>query len=118
MQYLDPNILKTSFWQSLLYLHSQPPIMNFMLGAGVKLFPSSMILVFQVMFAAMGLGIALMMLSLAIDLGIPRGLALAATLLLEVGPATLMFENWFYNTYPTVFFLCLSAFCLNRFCPG
>ncbi len=115
MQFLDPNVLRSNFWQSLFYLHSQPPILDFMLGAGLKLFPSSMVIVFQVLFAAMGLAIALIMLSLMTDLGVPCWLALVATLLFEVGPATLMFENWFYNTYPTIFFLCLSAFCLNRF---
>ncbi len=115
MQFLDPNILRSNYWQSLYYLHSQPPGMNFILGAGLKAFPLSANMVFQGLFAAMGLAIALMMLSLAIDLGVPCWLALLATLLFEVGPATLMFENWFYDTYPTIFCLVLAAFCLHRF---
>ncbi len=115
MQFLDPNILRSDYWQSLYYLHSQPPGMNFLLGAGLKAFPLSANVFFQGLFAAMGLAIALMMLSLGIDLGVPVWLALIATVLFEIGPATLMFENWFYDTYPTIFFLCLSAFCLHRF---
>jgi hypothetical protein len=117
MQFLDPAILTANYWQSLFYLHSQPPLMNLILGAALKAFPSflSITLVLQVVFAAMGLAITLMMLSLALDLGVPVWLALIATLLFEVGPATLMYENWFYDTYPTIFFLCLSAFSLHRF---
>jgi hypothetical protein len=114
-QFLDLPLLQSRLWQSLFYLHSQPPLLNLLLGAAVKFFPASYPLVLQVLFAAIGLALAIVMFLLMTELDVPIGLALLITLVFEIGPATLMFENWFYDTYPTAFVLVLAAFCLNRF---
>ncbi len=114
-QFLDLPLLQSRLWESLLYLHSQPPLMNLSLGVAAKFFPAFYPLVLQVLFAAIGLALAIVMFLLMIDLDVPTGLALLITLVFEIGPATLMFENWFYDTYPTTFVLVLAAFCLNRF---
>jgi len=41
LQMLDPEMLTQHLWQSLLYLHSQPPGMNLIAGIFLKWFPLS-----------------------------------------------------------------------------
>ena len=115
VQYLDLGLLRFNLLQSIYYLHSQPPLLNLFLGLGLKLFSGSLPFVFQIIFWAMGLGLALCLYSLMIALGIPAWLSLAAVLSFELGPATLIYEGWFYSTYPTAVLLGAAALWLNRF---
>ena len=114
-QYLSPVLLSSRLLQSIYYLHYQPPLLNLSLGVGLKLFPNSYHLVFGLLFAAIGLLMAITVYLLMIDLGAPPWFSLIATVLFEAGPATLMFENLFYDTYPTAALLSVAAFSLNRF---
>jgi len=115
IQYLDPALLRSNLLQSIYYLHSQPPLMNLILGLGLKLFPASYTLVFQIIFYAMGLGLAVCLYSLMVALAIPVWLSLAAVLLFELGPAAVIYEGWFYSTYPTALLLGAAALWLHRF---
>ena len=38
IQYLDITLLKSNLFESILYLHSQPPLFNFLIGAFEILF--------------------------------------------------------------------------------
>jgi hypothetical protein len=46
-QYLDPLILKTDLLRGLYYLHSQPPLFNWLLGVILQLFPNHYEFVFS-----------------------------------------------------------------------
>lgn len=37
VHFLDARALRSRLWESLLYLHAQPPLLNFILGAALKL---------------------------------------------------------------------------------
>jgi len=52
-QFIDPALLKMHFWQSLWYLHSQPPAFNFFLGVVVNLFPGNEMVIFAVCYLVM-----------------------------------------------------------------
>ncbi len=39
-QLLDPILLRTRLWQSLYYLHGQPPLFNLLAGVALKLEPT------------------------------------------------------------------------------
>ncbi len=72
-------------------------------------------IVFQIIYWAMGLGLALCLYRLMIALEIPLWLSLTATLLFEAGPATVIYERWFYTTYPSAVLLAAAALWLYRF---
>ena len=38
-QYIDPLLLRNNLFQSIYYLHSQPPLFNLFIGLILKLFP-------------------------------------------------------------------------------
>jgi hypothetical protein len=40
LQYIDPALLRTDLWRSLLYLEQQPPAFNLYLGVILHLFPN------------------------------------------------------------------------------
>lgn len=114
-QYLSSVLLSSRLLQSIYYLHCQPPLLNLTLGVGLKLFPDSYHSVLGLTFAAIGLVMAITLYLLMIDLGVPLWISLIATVLFEAAPATMLFENLYYDTYPTAALLCIAAFSLNRF---
>lgn len=114
-QFLEPALLSSHLLQSIYYLHMQPPLLNLLLGIAIKLFGQSSDIFIAPIFVALGLVLAITLYSLMTDLGVPPAMSLVLTLLFEISPATLLFENNFYDTYPTAALLCLAAFSLNRF---
>jgi len=63
-QFIDPLLLKNDLWRSLFYLKEQPPLFNLFLGIGLKLFPQSAGLFYQVTFWAIALASSLCLFSL------------------------------------------------------
>jgi len=114
-QFLSSVLLSSRLFESIYYLHCQPPLLNLSAGIGLKLFPNSYHSVFALIFAIIGLAMAIALYLLMIDLGVPSRISLVATILFEASPATILFENLFYDTYPTAAILCIAAFSLNRF---
>ena len=115
VQLLDSRLLSSHLLQSIFYLHSQPPLSNLLLGIALKLFPNTYRLFFATIFWLIGLFLALTLYDLMTGLGVPRWISLTLTVLFEIGPATLLFENLYYDTYPMAFLLCYAAYSLNRF---
>ena len=114
-QFLDTKILSSHLLQSIYYLHYQPPLLNLALGIGAKLFPDSYPQLFRDIYAAIGLLLSFTLYELLLGIGALPSISLVATLLFEIGPATLLFENLYYDTYPTAALLCFAAYFLNRF---
>jgi len=56
-QFVDPELLKHRLFESLLYLHIQPPGWNLYTGAVLKFFPKSYPAVFHFVYLLLGLGI-------------------------------------------------------------
>jgi hypothetical protein len=115
VQLLDFPLLSSHLTQSIFYLHAQPPLLNLSLGIGLKLFPTNYPIFFAVIFWLLGLFLALTLFNLMTGLGVPWWISLALTVLFEISPATLLFENLYYDTYPVTFLLCYAAYSLNRY---
>ena len=115
VQLLDFPLLSSHLTQSIFYLHAQPPLLNLTLGLALKLFPNSYPIFFAVIFWLLGLLLALTLYNLMTGLGVPWWISLTLTVLFEISPATLLFENLYYDTYPVAFLLCYAAYSLNRF---
>lgn len=114
-QHIDPVLLRERLWQSLFYLHSQPPLFNLLLGVVQKLSPAHAPLVFTALYKGVGLGFTLVLYALMTRLGIGRWLATVLTLVFVLSPACIFFENLPTYDYPIAFLLCAGAVMLHRF---
>ena len=107
-----PELLRTRLLESLFYLHTQPPGFNFLLGVMLKLFPSSYVPAFQCLYAALGLGIGLMLFRVMRRLGVRQRIALVLSILFLASPAAILYENHLTYEYPILFLMCSAALTL------
>jgi hypothetical protein len=114
-QYVDPQLLKTDLWRSVLHLHSQPPLFNLFLGAVLRLPGRLPHAAFHALFAGCGLALGVALSALAARLGVPRALRLPAIALFLASPGCILTENLLFYTYPVMAALVLAALCLHRF---
>jgi hypothetical protein len=113
-QFIDPVLLKTRLLESIWYLHSQPPLFNVVTGALYQQFsPRSAI--FQLLFFVLGLVFSLILYWLGLRLGLHRWVSALLAAWFIVSPATVLYENLYFYTYPVAFILVLSALALSKF---
>ena len=113
--FIDIYLLKHDLWRSIFYLHTQPPLMNLLTGIGLQLFPESYASIFRAFFLAGGFLLMLAIYFLGNRLGLPKYLSFILAAWFAISPATLVFENYYFYTYPTTILLTLSAVFLYRF---
>jgi hypothetical protein len=107
-QFLDPQELRGHLLRSLFYLHSQPPLFNLFLGVGLKLFQNPAPF-FWLAFLAAGAGLHLSLYALCRLIGVPRLGAAAAASLFALSPASILFENLLFYTYPAAALVVMAA---------
>ncbi|MEI6125721.1 MAG: hypothetical protein WCQ99_04120 [Pseudomonadota bacterium] len=117
MQYLDPVLLKEDLLQSLLYLHSQPPLFNLLLGMCLKISPDPG-LTYAVLFKTAGVVMPLALYGVLAGLGIAPGAALGAAVFFMLNPTSILYENFLYYTYPEAFFILMAIFFFLRWLTG
>jgi hypothetical protein len=123
-QLIDPELLQNELLLSVLYLHSQPPLYNLLVGALLQLCsdPAAAARAMDVLYAGLGLLLVLLMHRLMRHLGAGPGISLAAAALFSLSPAALLYENYAFYTHPAAVLLCLCAFLFHRtvsaFTPG
>lgn len=113
-QFVDPILLKTRLLESIWYLHSQPPLFNFITGLLYQRF-STQSRIFHVLFLSLGLAFGLVLYWLGLRLGLRRWVSALLAGWFMVSPATVLYENLYFYTYPVAFILVLSALVLSRF---
>ena len=99
-QLVDPSLLRDHLIPSLWYSHSQPPLFNLFIGLVLDFSPLSDTRSFALLFLAMGVALSLTVLALCRSLGASRWVAIGATIVITCSPATLLYENWLFYTYP------------------
>lgn len=114
-QYLDPLLLKTHPVQSIVYLHSQPPLMNTFLALVLHLFPGYESTAFHVTFLGLGLAFCLGLYLALTRVALPRSLAAIVALIYVASPPCVLYENWLFYTYPVAVCLVWAAVFLHRF---
>ena len=113
-QFIDPLLLKSRFLESIWYLHAQPPLLNFVTGLLYQRFsPQSRI--YQALFLILGLLFALTLYWLGRRLGLTSWFSALLAVWFIVSPATVLYENLYFYTYPVTFLLVLSAVALSKF---
>ncbi len=115
MQYLDPILLKNDLFQSLLYLHAQPPLFNAFIGLVLKISPIPDI-TFDILFKTAGLLLPLMLYGTLQRIGLNRLAALMITTAYMLNPTLLLYENLLYYTYAECLFVLAAVFFLAAFC--
>lgn len=114
-QFIEPQLLHERLLESVYYLHSQPPLFNLFLGGVLQAFPESAADVFAWLYVGMGLLLSTCLYGLLVRLGISRWPSALVTVLFMVSPATVLYENWLFYTYPEALLLCASALLFHRF---
>src|ERR1043165_4049440 len=83
-QLLDPALLKERLFESILYLHGQPPAFNLLLGLSLKAFPVHYAAFLHILFALSGVVAMLCLHQLLQDLGTSRKTATMAAGILAI----------------------------------
>jgi hypothetical protein len=115
LQYVDPVLLKSRLLESVTYLWEQPPLFNLFLGLVLKAFPDHSYEAFHAIFLGCGLALAVSMFLLTTRMGIPPLPSALLATLFAVHPATVLYENWLFYTYPIAALFGLAALFLHRY---
>ncbi len=113
MHFLDPELLRTQFWESIWYLHIQPPLLNVFTGAVLMLTPDAAWL-FQVCFLGFGLSLYLSVYALQRWFGVRRAIAGAIAIALLLSPSFLLYEHFLLYTLPCAALLTGAAVALAQ----
>jgi hypothetical protein len=114
-QFIDPELLRTNLFESLYYLHSQPPLFNLFIGVVLKLFPGYEAIALHIFFLASGLTLSVSLYQLMISFGLSDRLSCILTIIFVASPSCVLYENFLFYTYPIAAVLCLSALMLHRY---
>jgi hypothetical protein len=107
--FIDPPLLRHNLFQSLYYLHTQPPLFNVYLGLVLHLPGSVQHDVFAASFGLLGIILAISMAALMLELGVPRTASVIVTCIFIVSPAAIVYEHWLFYTYPVATLLVVAA---------
>lgn len=114
-QTLDTSALRWHFLQSILYLHIQPPLYNIDLGL-LGFLPAGWVpTATNITDLAMGIVFVLATFLLICELPVPVSMAFVVALLVEINPATILYENWQFYTYPTAMLMSVAALSCAKF---
>lgn len=111
-QYLDPFLLRRRLAESLLFLHSQPPLFNAYLGAALKTGHEHA--VFVATFLACGLAVYAGSFLLMRRLDVPEWIAFALATWMATSPSVVAYENWLFYSLPVAALLVVSALAFDR----
>lgn len=114
--YLNPQWLKNDLFGSLYYLHSQPPLINLIIGIVFKLVPDYYDAVFRVLYFTMG-AIALLALERTMVLFALSSLIRWAVLfMLFATPTLYMFGSWYVTIHLEFSIACCLMYLVARYC--
>ncbi len=114
-QFLDPIDLRTNLFQSLYYLHIQPPGFNLFIGLILKLPPHLINTAFSAVYIVSGFLITLSLFLLINELSNSPIIALIFSLFFCISPPVILYENWLFYTYPVALLLLLSTLFLYAY---
>jgi len=114
-QFLDPELLRHDLLRSVFYQHSQPPLFNLFTGAVLQAAGGASDVALQALFLLFGLTLYLALLTLMVRLGVSHKLAFAASTWFALSPSVVLYENWYFYTFPLASLLLLAALALLDF---
>lgn len=111
-QYLDPFLLRTRLGESLLHLHSQPPLFNLFLGLALKTGDEHA--VFVPTFLALGLIVYAGAFLLLRRLDVSAWIAFVLATWMATSPAFVAYESWLFYSLPVAALLVLASLLFER----
>ncbi len=112
-QLLDPAWLKEDPFRSLWYLHMQPPLFNFLTAVALRL--PSPTLFLDLLFLSLGLATSLILYRIGLELGLGRlSSALIVIVVFVLNPSSILYETWYFYTYPVLFLTSLFSLLLLK----
>lgn len=114
-QHIPLDLLRTNFWQSILYLHSQPPLHNMVGALLLKLFGTSQLQAMQYINIFLGGLMSAMFYTLVLSVTDRRTVALIASLFHALNPALFLFEAYPLYSMPSAFLVLLCVSFIDRF---
>jgi len=114
-QIVDPELLRTRLFESLLYLHSQPPLFNLLIGVVLKLAPAHVGTVMHAAYAILGLALSITLYLLLVRVGTRTWLSAGIAAAFSLAPSFLLLENWLTYEYVVAALLVVSMLVLYEF---
>lgn len=111
-QFVDSEELRTNLIESVFYQHTQPPLYNLYLGAGLHTDDPTAF--FRWTGYGFGLALHLAVFGSLRRLGARRWLAAAVSIAVALSPASILYETWLFYTYPVASLLAVAAYWLHR----
>jgi hypothetical protein len=115
IQNVDQRLLRAHLWQSLWYLHGQPPLWNALVGLSLHTGQTVWPRLWHVAYLALGLIEILALYAALRELRVRRAVAVTISALFSISPAVLVYENVFFYDYPSIVLLTLAALAVARF---
>lgn len=115
MHFIDPGLLADRMIESLWYYHATPPMLNFLVGIGIKLFGDNTRVFCDVVFHALGLLVAFSIYVLTWRLSASRVAAAITTALLVFSPAFVLYENLLFYSFPAMALLIFATAALFQY---
>lgn len=109
IQFLDLALLRTRLWETLYYCHSQPPLMNAIVGLFVKLSPEHYGILMHAFYIVLGALSTLLLYQLMRYLNVGERVAGILTIAFIASPGCVLFENYPLYEYEMMFLLLLSS---------
>jgi hypothetical protein len=104
-QLLDPILLRGRLWESLFYLHGQPPLFNLLTGVALKAAPTNPKVILLPVFLACGLYLGLCQYLIMVRLRVPVIVATLTASAIVASPACVLYENWYFYPHLNVAWL-------------
>ncbi|MBI3259147.1 MAG: hypothetical protein HYZ54_06715 [Ignavibacteriae bacterium] len=114
-QAIDPAMLLSQPFESIWYLHTQPPILNALIGAILHISPNHLGQICHSVFFIGGCGMSLALCALLQRIGASPIFAIIITSLFIISPSSILYENYLFYTHPTTVILCVAAYFLYKF---
>ncbi len=114
-QLLDPTWLKAEPLFHVWHMHMQPPLFNLLTAAVLRIpFPPEYVL--DPLYLTLGALTTVVLYSIARRLGLSEMTSsLAVTIIFVLNPASVIYETWYFYTYPSLFLTALATLSMMEF---
>jgi len=115
LQTIDLFLLKNKLFESIFFLHCQPPLFNLFVGIILKAFPHSYPVIFHAVYLSMGATLMVSIFILMKKLGVHQYLSAFLAFLFMIKPSVIIYENLLFYPYPSALLLSATAFYFHRY---
>ena len=113
--FVDTYLLENDLWRSVFYLHTQPPLMNLLVGLVLQTFPERYTDILYSFNLIGGLVLIIAIYFLGNKLGLKRYISFILAAWFSISPATVLYEHQMFYAYPLLVLLVVSAVFFARF---